>query len=341
MPRSERLLFLDSLRAVAVVLVVGVHTLSYLDAMRLPGAPLLAFLLAAIAVPSFVLADGFLFARRMAEIGSYSYRVHLARSARRLLLPWLVFTVVYSGLRVVAEGGGWVTTRIFVGRTAAQIGLALYSSAAAQQLYFLLSLFLIRAACGWLRRLATGSAIGALTAWAIYTIAWRVWLEAAYLSVLDLPGSDPLLGALAGLQYYLLGIALYRAWTLWGGRALLLAGGSLAMMAGVLAWRPEQTGVAQYAYLLGAFWIAFRVTRKPGVVVRAGTVTMGIYVLHAPLVLRLVQLAVSPLALGVVADFALIWIATVFGTALLAWSVGRTAIGRALLGPLPAPRTAE
>ena len=57
--RGERLDFLDSLRAVAVLLVVGIHSIAYMP-LADPVEYWVGFITRTVAVPAFFLCDGFL-----------------------------------------------------------------------------------------------------------------------------------------------------------------------------------------------------------------------------------------------------------------------------------------
>lgn len=142
--KSERLAFLDSLRAVAIIMVVGVHTLSY--CMELPHdlKQIVFFIVHTISVPVFFLVDGYLFARSVIHLKTYNYAKYVQSSLFRLLAPWAVFTLAYTLARYAFELTGFLKEKLIVGHSLHEVILSAYGSVYAPQLYFLCSLFLIR-----------------------------------------------------------------------------------------------------------------------------------------------------------------------------------------------------
>ena len=64
-PTPERISFLDSLRAVAIVMIVGIHTLGYCVSLPPDQKEILSFIVSEVSVPVFFLVDGYLFARNI------------------------------------------------------------------------------------------------------------------------------------------------------------------------------------------------------------------------------------------------------------------------------------
>src|SRR5687767_8115454 len=138
--REARLPQLDALRAIAIVLVVAIHARAY---SGIEGGPdWFWFVVDAAGVPVFFLVDGFLFASRRSR--DFDYARHVATSARRLLVPWILFGMFYLAVRAISEATAVVPDRIVLGQTLFGVLHCLYLSCAALQLYFLVSLFLIR-----------------------------------------------------------------------------------------------------------------------------------------------------------------------------------------------------
>ena len=68
----------------------------------------------------------------------------MLNSARRLLIPWVLFNLLYLVLRASLEYFGFFSQRIVIGSSWVEILRAVYHSQISEQMYFLLSLFFIR-----------------------------------------------------------------------------------------------------------------------------------------------------------------------------------------------------
>ena len=143
-PPPSRLVYLDSFRGLAIAMVVATHALGY-SHLDQESEQLLGFLSRTIAVPVFFLVDGILFALGHQEQTTFDCAAYVRKSARRLLLPWVVFTVFYCALRIPFEYIDNSSAHVVYGQTWQEIALAAYLSSFSSQMYFLLSLFLIRA----------------------------------------------------------------------------------------------------------------------------------------------------------------------------------------------------
>ena len=289
---SGRLAFLDSYRLLAIVMVIGIHSFAYVN-LEADSAKLLAFIVRTIAVQVFFLVDGFIFARSQVGRTHFEYVRYVRKSAMRLLLPWLIFSLSYTALRYYFEEKGVIQAELVAGRSFRQIGLYVYASMIAPQLYFLVSLFLIRCATCMTRLLVSANSKALLAFLVIYTgFCWSVDLKRFFL-----PGQDPVLHAFWGWQYYLLGIVLYRFIDIGSthSRAIIaIALGTalatktaLAVLPGLPSPVARLGGFfAQYGYLLGTFYLFYKRANKHGILSETGKYTMGIYLLHAPVVLN-------------------------------------------------------
>ncbi len=329
----HRATFLDSFRAITIVMVVAIHARAEVE---LPSSfeSIFYFLIATIAVPSFFLCDGYLFVLRGASrMRSAGYAEYLRRSAKRLLIPWLVFSLAYTAVRAVFEALGVLDQHVVVGRSIWQITTEIYSSGIAPQMYFLASLFLIRVGSFAFRRLCK---VHVLVAWGCffgYGVLYRCLL-AEPLQHFFSTGIDPVLHAMWGLQFYLLGIALARAESLDSRRALPLAIATWAILAVLFSVGGRQAWPAavQYAYLLAAFLTFFVWGDRGRFLAAFGRDSMGVYLLHAPIILNVVGLVFSTVVQNPVALY--VWICT--GTTGLSWLGARilklNAAGRWALG---------
>ena len=113
--KHERLAFLDSLRAVAIIMVVGVHTLGYCMELPYDLKQIVSFIVATIAVPVFFLVDGYLFARSVLHLKQYDYVKCVRSSLFRLLIPWVIFTLIYTFARYAFELAGFLEDKSILG----------------------------------------------------------------------------------------------------------------------------------------------------------------------------------------------------------------------------------
>jgi uncharacterized membrane protein YcfT len=86
----DRMGWLDSLRAITIVLLVAIHARVHVGA-ALTDDDVLNFVIETIAVPVFFLCDGFLLFHWFAMSGVPDYRTQMDRSARGVLVPWALF----------------------------------------------------------------------------------------------------------------------------------------------------------------------------------------------------------------------------------------------------------
>lgn len=324
----ERLTFLDGFRAIAIVMVVGTHALDY-TSLSAETKAFLVFWIQTIAVPPFFLADGFLFLRKLEKNAALSYWAYLATSARRLVVPWVIFSLIYAVFRLGFEYVDQGAQAVIRGKSVEEVAAALYYSSVSAQLYFLLSLFMVRMSSPLTRRFASCHPLLVVGVFFGYAGFWQIGNAPAYFE----HGLDPLLNALWGMQYYLLGMVLYRYRGVVAGRALqltLLAG--LAFIAS--RWLAPYSGVLQqYGYLLMAFFMFVSLGTRDWLWAGLGTYTMEIYLLHAPIPLK-----IATLALGRVIDDATVFYYVcvtllTFGLAyVMARLLTRTAVGNFVVG---------
>jgi fucose 4-O-acetylase-like acetyltransferase len=315
-----RLDYLDALRAVWVFFVVCIHALGYETLGPGMTRTMINFVVSTIAVQGFYLVDGLLFARRL-ESARLSASQYLADSARRLLWPWLLFSIIYLAARYLAELYGIVeptrlTTR---GLSLATIADMLWWSENAPQLYFLPSLFLIRCAVVAVRRLlsAIQPTLLAIAAIALLLL-FRTAIEPTYMRTFPHDGYDPLLHALGGFAYFILGAGLWRLRIVGQGRAsAALLGMAIALVVLALTCpQPIADTAAQLGYLGTMYFVFAAVPIKGQLLIAIGRRTMGIYLLHMPIVMNIsVRLAgrlVDPVGLPMFASV----VALSFGIAL-------------------------
>jgi surface polysaccharide O-acyltransferase-like enzyme len=296
-PASERLVFLDSVRAIAIIMVVAVHTLGY--SMVLPHnlKDVISFIVQTVSVPVFFLVDGYLFARSVRDMESYSYARYVRNSVFRLLVPWVVFTLFYTLARYAFELSGYLNEKLIVGHSLRDVVTSAYGSVYAPQLYFLCSLFLIRlcAPLFW-RVLFIRNYFILLLVFFCYYAGYRAVIPIVSMFVKINGGNEPLLHALWGSQFYLAGIVIFLTAEIIDLKKLFMP---FLLLFGIVLFMRNFYGdygfshLVQYLFLL-TFFLFFTLFQRGipflGVV---GRNTMGIYLIHAPMVLNCVALLVN------------------------------------------------
>ncbi len=287
----------DRLRGLAIVFVVAIHAFSYLRISTDGAWSAVWFVVHQTAVPAFFLADGWLYGRRNRQAMSGAAQIaFLSSSARRLLLPWLVFSLVYLGLRLLTQAFG------VAGGAPVQVNgltafvMAIWHGAAAEGLYFLPALMIVRIVTPHLHRLVAGSPVRGL-ALAILTLAgWRLVVEPR----LPVPavGVDPLLAAMTGLSFAAAGWALAEAparFSLWAAvvpaALLAIAGAGLDGRAAAMCF--------QTSAVLALWAVAVAMPERIAPPSEwLGRRTMQVYLLHAPYIIKISCALVAPLPLA-------------------------------------------
>ena len=325
---SHRIAFIDDLRIYGMFMIVGVHALGRTQLSESMEA-VIAFIVGTVAVPIFFLADGFLFAFYQAGSQALDYKRYVLKSIYRLLVPWISFSFLYAILRLVLEYLGYLHDRVVIGNGPIGFLSAMYFSLAAPQMYFLLSLFFVRMLACFYKKLLEHPALWSLLTFFAYLIIFRNVDVKSYF----FPGADPLLLALWGLQFYLLGMVLCRlhdtvlCTAVW----LFVVGG--AVFIGCKIYRPEYSAVIQYTYLITVYAMSLILTRRFPAAPKLARYNMGIYLLHTPIILSLVSLA-----LGKVLDkthilyFTAITVTTFVLSAIAARGIANTPHVRMVLG---------
>jgi fucose 4-O-acetylase-like acetyltransferase len=318
-------------------MVIAVHGLNKVDHT---GAMLDAvmYLVSTIAVPLFCVADGYVFSWKFTGV-VFDYVSFVKKSAMRLLLPWAAFTVVYGVVRIGLEGMDLTRETILIGSDFTGILKVLYLSGLSTHMYFLLSLFLIR--------LCTIGMSGALRwsgwHWAVLTLVYMVvyrWIEPKRWF---LPGADPILLALWGGQFYLLGIVIQKWIRLIRLHAVPLFVVCVGMAVGAWVWPVTHVGwLGQIAYLTAACIALLLITDHTTWSFALGRDSMGVYLLHAPFIIWGTSLAVTTvLSSSPLIAFTLITFASVVVSWLAARWLSLTAGGRFMLGQIAGYNTAH
>jgi surface polysaccharide O-acyltransferase-like enzyme len=203
-------------------------------------------------------------------------------------------------------------------------------------MYFLMSLFLIRLAAPVTMRVLRVESFQAfvllfLTIHAAYRLTFQP--AAVFLSIEG--GQEPILHAWWGAQFYLMGIALYRFLRpAYDKKALSL---SLAVFScGLLLNSHFGFGAlkdwVQYSYLIVFFLLARVFPRRSLLGDIIGRNTMGIYLVHAPVLLKGISLLLNKAVANPILSFLSILFATVAVSLLAALLFKTLPLGAFLFG---------
>jgi hypothetical protein len=165
-----------------------------------------------------------------------------------------------------------------------------------------------------------------------YTFLYRI----SDVKSLFFPGQDPLLHALWGLQFYLFGTVLFRYKEIvlrYSHYIALLALLLLLLLLSILETvTPGFACLIQYSYLTFAFCFFVATTRKTNILSRTARHTMGVYLLHTPVLLKAVSSAVSFINIGQLLGYLLTLALTFFLSLLLARTISLTPYGKIVFG---------
>jgi surface polysaccharide O-acyltransferase-like enzyme len=326
--RQDRLSYLDALRGTAIIFVVWLHAGPYAnhEVTSLAAGFFLRFIDPGVAF--FFLADGFLFARHLSRHQGFQYGAYMRKSAWRLLLPWLIFTTAYCLLRAGFEYAGFFTNHLLIGRSFNDILILFFLRSF--QMYFLTSLFLIRAISPLIRHLATkGNARAALFA----TVVYILLLNSSSFEL----GPDPVTNAIAGLQYYLLGILYFHLDGFFRRQAASIAlvcvlgyGILVALEARELPVHVEI--LTKLIAMTANYALYLALVRRVGLLVKLGQHTMEVYLLHSPLLLFAVAFAAKQVVANPLGLHLVVTAVTVSGALTTAWLISRVPRGRIVFG---------
>lgn len=309
-------------------MVVATHAMAYAK-LEDSTIGLLSFWVQAAAVPPFFLADGFLFARSQQKNHSFSYAEYLARSARRLLLPWSCFSILYLVFRAAFEYVSRPTHTLVLDRTVGEVLSAVYYSSLSSQMYFLPALFMIRMLSGGARALSLLQPSRLMILWLTFVCAWQVFPLGAEQG----DRIDPILSAAWGMQYYLLGMVLSIHEKRTASRPLAIATIGLVSLAVVKIVFPSWGVLAQYLYIGSLFFLFLGLGNRVSSFHSLGRFTMQVYLIHAPVILKFVSLvSIVIFDQASMARYASITLATILISGMIAWLFHKYRWWRFLLG---------
>lgn len=123
--------------------------------------------------------------------------------------------------------------------------------------------------------------------WLVYVWAWQVFPIGAEQG----DRIDPVLSAAWGMQYYLLGMVLSIHEKRIGSRPLAVASIGFVCLAAVKIGFPSWGLLAQYLYLGSLFFLFLGLGSRASPIHSLGRFTMGVYLIHAPVILKFVSSA--------------------------------------------------
>ena len=325
----RRIVFVDALKALAIICVVLVHAISQVG-IGGQGREVLMFVFAGRAVPIFLLLDGYLFSGKWSTRDDFDFQDYVTRNMSRLLVPWATFTLLYAICRLVLESLSLPRENVLLGNSLLGIVKVVYLSGVSQQMYFLLSLFVIRLTTVGIVRLLRGSKWFWLAVFAFYSTAYGSANPTRWF----FEGADPLLLAFWGLQFYLLGIMLQKWHETLAPTAPWFGPGCVVLSFGI--WNQVSHAspyLIQLIYIVGTYATVFAIAERTRWSFSLGKETMGIYLIHAPYVLWCAAAFVM-LVLPAESVVTLLCVTTV--TVLASWGLTniarKTQIWRVMLG---------
>jgi fucose 4-O-acetylase-like acetyltransferase len=304
-PVSDRILFLDSLRAIGIIMVVGVHTLAYCMALPPTLYATIQFIVQAVAVRIFYFVDGYLFARKITESPSFNYPHFIRNSVLRLLIPWAIFSAIYIFARYVFETIGFFKENLVLGCPWWKIVLSAYGDLYAGQLFFLLSLFLIRVCSPLLKKLAATRSFPLVMMVFFGYFVVNKPLISFLTPFLQIPGGQqPIVLAVAGMQFYLFGIVLFKASKIVDVKKFFVPSVLLFVFSFFI---PESVSfryqLIQHLYLLSLFIFFTFFHNGVPILNDIGKNTMGIYLIHQPIVVKGVSLIMNKFILDPLSSY--------------------------------------
>lgn len=334
--KSERLAFLDSLRAIAIIMVVGVHASGYSIKLSQTHHDIVLFIIHIVSVPLFFLVDGYIFARNETHSSNYTYKGYVKKSFFRLLVPWTIFTLIYTLARYVFELTGLLNDRLINGNSLQQVIISAYGAVYAPQMYFLFSLFLIRLCFPMLKIILSFRNHRLPFLFFLYYAVYVNTIPSIsnYLKIDG--GQEPILHALWGFQFYFAGIIIFKFSQNYDLKKLLLPLVMLLMFVLLIRYKfrlYNLSHLTQYLYLLSIFFLfAFYYTSGIPLLNLIGKNTMGIYLIHAPIILKIVSLFLNKFAYVPIYSFISIWIAAFLLSFCIALVINTVPYGCLLFG---------
>lgn len=338
--RLSPLPFLDRIRSLAMIMVIGVHSFGYAPQYTGISYEITRFLINTVPVSIFFLVDGYLFSHKVKINSHFSYTRYLKKSFNRLFIPWLAFSILYASLRYFFERIDFFDKYLLVDASLSEQFIAIYASAIAPQTYFLLSLLIIRLFTPLFHYLVHSPAyktlILALLYYLFFFLTFPLILEHNPIK----QGQEPVIHAIWGAHFYLTGMLIFRLKKLRSKTTLMLL---LITFPISLSLRYSMQSVGyiyllQYHYLLLLFLLFYYYSAHFHFLDIFKKYTMGIYLIHAPVVLKLTAILTLSIHTYPATRFFSIWVLSL----LIAWLIThltlKIKIGCWVLGQLIYPK---
>lgn len=331
---SARLDFLDNLKAIAIFMVVGIHAAAYINQLTDGQRLFISYVFHSIAVPVFFMVDGFLFAKGQDGKSSFFYSDYIKKSVRRLVVPWIIFTLAYTLCRYVLEQLHFFEENYIVGHAFTDIIISAYGAVYSAQLYFLLALFFIRLTTPIINYLL--ERINGFVWILVYLLcvsAYKVSGNYIHQILYIEGGQEPLTHALWGLQFYVLGIVIYKFFTGIKFSLLVTIAGLMVFIGFVGNYLPLSIYEPERVlYMIGLFAVCYLYGQFFRFICPFGRQSMGIYLLHVPLVLKIVSIILQYTELTPIIQFFVLTVSGFVISYLLTLLINRIGLGGILFG---------
>lgn len=333
----DHLPFLDRLRSLAMLMVIGVHAFGYAPQYNGLSYEITRFLINTVPVSIFFLVDGFLFAYKYTDQEKFSYLIYIKKSFYRLVIPWFFFSLVYAGLRYFFEVGGYFEKQFLYQADWKDQLLVIYASVIAPQTYFLLSLFLIRLTTPLTQWLLKTERRWLLALYSVYLISFLAFFN-SFKGMMPIQlGQEPFIHAIWGYHFYLTGIILFRfrrhlSQTL---LYLMLLCFPVILTIRYLTHDPLAIQALQYHYLITLFLVFYHMASRFRFLDVFDGYTMGIYLLHIPVVMKCTAVFSHSISHSPTVNYFLIWALSLMVAWLLTHILKMTSLGAFFLGERP------
>lgn len=335
MASQDRFSFLDNMKAIAIVMVVAIHALAFSIDIPAVFREGILIVITTIAVPVFFFIDGYLLGASHALQKKQSYWDSLKKSGVRLLLPWLIFTLLYFVLRFVFEYFNILSERYIIGKDIGYIISALYGSVYAGQMYFLLSLFIVRMFAPLLSKVFNQPPFFlALTLAISFIVAYNFIKQDIFKYLYIKGGQEPLTHAIWGMQFYIVGILFFRLQGLIDVKWLVLP----SVIAFIVSASFYTAELFQWAYLICFFVVLQFFSFENKIISYVGRNTMGIYLLHSPLALKVAAIATSQLISNPLIVFITNTLTTLVLAVVMVYFAQKSGLSQYLFGELRAKK---
>jgi fucose 4-O-acetylase-like acetyltransferase len=330
----NRLDFLDNIKAIAIFMVVAVHAAAYIPQLTDSQRLVISAVFHSVAVPIFFMVDGFLFAKTREGKSSFSYFDYIKKSAHRLVLPWIIFTLVYALMRYALEQLNFFNDHYILGKSFFDLAKSAYGAVYSAQLYFLLSLFFIRLATPVIcKLLQTINGVGWFFVYLFFVFLYQFFGQGIREYLYIEGGQEPLTHAIWGVQYYVFGIFLYKLLSkinflmFLSAIACMILFGFLQNYLSFSIYEPERM-----LYMFSIFLFCYLYGKYFRFISDFGRQSMGIYLLHVPLILKVLSMTLYSLGFLPIIQFFMLAITGFIVSYCLTLLINKIGLGGILLG---------